>query len=130
MLNALAAGLGVPMIVYWLLLQIGPLDPQAESRIQGRELLPEFPWQYLIGGAAVLATAGGFGMAVRRGLIGWPTCGIATAGWLTLCGLAGSLSLLLSSLEPAPLVFMAGLLALPMAPLAAAPLALSWNRHR
>ncbi len=102
----------------------------AESRNQGHSLFANFPWQYFAGAAAALATAGGFGIAARRGLIGWPTCGIAAAGWLALCGVAVSVSLLLGSLEPASLVLMAGLLALPLAPWAAAPLALSWNRHR
>ena len=112
----------VPMLLAGLFL--------AESRNQGREFIPEFPWQYFVGVAATLTTAASFGMALKRRLIGWPTCGIATAGWLALCGLAGSVSLLLGSLEPASLVLLAGLLALPLAPLAAAPLALSWNRHR
>ena len=102
----------------------------AESQNTGRTKVPEFVWQYLMGGATGLAAASGFVMAVRRGLIGWPTCGLAAAGWLVLCGLAGSVSLLLGSMEPASVVFMAGLLALPLAPLAAGPLALAWNRHR
>jgi len=99
-------------------------------RAEGRLVVADAIWQCVVGIAAGIMTVSAFVMAARRGLIGWPTCGAALAGWMTLCGLAGSARLLVGSLEPAPLVLTAGLLALPVAPLAAAPLALAWNRHR
>jgi hypothetical protein len=101
-----------------------------EAGNAGGSHVPEFVWQYLLGSTAAVATVAQFAIAVRRRVIGWPTCGIAAAGWLALCAVAGSVSLLLGFLEPARMALIAGVLALPLAPLAAAPLALAWNRHR
>jgi hypothetical protein len=102
----------------------------ASARAEGRVIVPDGIWKFLIGGTAGFATVFGFATARRRGLIGWPTCGAALAGWLALCGLAGSVSFLVGSLNSTSQVLTAGVLALPLAPLAIGPLALSWNRHR
>ena len=76
----------------------------------------------------------GFFAARRRSLIGSPTVWAATVLWGTLCELA----VLFCSqhrnehlLSPAPVfVCLIGLSALVVFPVAAAPLALVWNRNR
>lgn len=102
----------------------------AGTRAEGHVILPDEVWQVLIGGIAGLATVVGFAVAWRRRLIGGPTCGTALVGWLALCAVASSVSWRLGSWNLASLMQAAGVLALPLAPLAAGPLALSWNRHR
>jgi len=113
---------GIPALLLGLYL--------ADRDASGRPLLPDGAWQYLIGGLAAAGTLGSFGMARQRRAISGPTCCAALAGWLTLCGLAWSVCLLASYREPAPVFCAAGLLTLPLAPLATCPLALAWNRHR
>ena len=86
--------------------------------------------QYMLGAGALLGTIWLFAAAHRRRQIGAPVCAAAFGGWLGLCSLSGGVCLILGATDPAFLALVAGLLALPLAPLAAAPLALSWNRHR
>jgi hypothetical protein len=82
----------------------------------------------------VLGTAWAFVVARRRSLIGSPTVWAAASVWTALCSL---LVLFWSQHRnehvnsPLPvLVLVTGLLAMAVFPLAAAPLALAWNRNR
>lgn len=83
-----------------------------------------------IGVLLLLGTAWSFVAARRRSLIGMPTVGAAASAWAVLSGLI----VLDWTLHPAR-PWLAGVLAvslaaLVVAPLAAAPLALAWNRNR
>ncbi len=83
-----------------------------------------------IGVMLLLGTVWSFVAARRRSLIGTPTVGAAATAWTVLCGLI----VLDWTLHPAR-PWLAGVLAvsfaaLVVAPLAAAPLALAWNRNR
>jgi hypothetical protein len=84
----------------------------------------------IIGVGFVLATMWAFNAARRRALIGSPTLLIALIGWIAL----GTLAAVPWPLyHPTPLggyIFILGLLALAVAPLATFPLALAWNRTR
>lgn len=78
----------------------------------------------------LLGTLWAFGMARRRSLIGGPTVGFAASAWALLSGLI-VFDWVLHPARP----WLAGALAvslaaLVVAPLAAAPLALAWNRNR
>lgn len=84
-------------------------------------------------------TAWAFVRAVRRGLTTLGAGWISLFAWLALCGITlAILSFVPSSASPPPpavarwlaLPLLPGLLALVFAPLAAAPLALQWNRHQ
>ena len=98
------------------------------------ELAPESTWPLvqtlmLCGGIALtVVTACAFAAARRRGFIGHRAIGSSVGMWLV------SSTAVMFALQPlAPLsviVLMCGILALALAPVAAAPLALSWNRHR
>ncbi len=80
--------------------------------------------------ACLVGTIAAFVAARRRGLINAPTAWASLGAWATLAGLT------VLVLRPTPAthygtyVALVGLLALAVAPLAAAPLALAWNRHR
>ena len=66
-------------------------------------------------------------------MIGWPTVSIATCAWVVLCCLFALLFWQHRHEHPVWLPFVVhviGLLALVVFPLAAAPLALAWNRNR
>lgn len=83
-----------------------------------------------IGAVLLLGTAWSFVAARRRSLIGMPTVGAAATVWALLSGLI----VLDSTLHPTR-PWLAGVLAvslaaLVVAPLAAAPLAIAWNRNR
>lgn len=78
----------------------------------------------------LLVTAWAFVMARRRLLIGPRTVYAASGVWIFLSTLV-TLEWALHRAQPAPVyMVVAGLSALVVFPLAAAPLALSWNRHR
>ncbi len=83
-----------------------------------------------IGVLLLLGTAWSFVAARRRSLIGTPTVGAAATAWAVLSGLI----VLDSTLHPTrPWIaemLAVSLAALVVAPLAAAPLALAWNRNR
>jgi hypothetical protein len=87
----------------------------------------------LIGG-----TAWSFQQAARRRLIAAHTPWLSLIAWLALCGLTATvLSIGQTTHNPTPQVLrwlwlplLPGMLALVFTPLALAPLALAWNRHR
>jgi hypothetical protein len=76
------------------------------------------------------ATAWLFVAARRGGQIGTSFSTKAATAWLAACAVGGCIYILVGPLNLSDLVLMGGVLALPLAPLAAAPLALAWNRHR
>jgi hypothetical protein len=99
-------------------------------------LLSREAQQQLFRGAAVasgvllvLATGWALYAAWRRALIGTATVYVAVALWVALTLLA-RFAVAATPLPWSGFVFLAGLLALPLAPLALAPLALAWNRTR
>lgn len=118
-------------LVSWLIL-VNILLPQPVAAI------------FNAAGCAVfgLACLGGTAWALKRAvgqrLIAANTAWLSLIGWLALCGVIA----VVLSLGPAPpnppppflrwlaLPLVPGLLALVLAPLATAPLALAWNRHR
>ena len=130
----------------WLLLSLFFLAPVA---LIAFKLLPtamanlvksSAPW--IVGVACLLGTAWTFVAARRRRLISPRGPWFAAGAWVVLCaGLGWGCWTMLASareaggskamiLEPASIALWLGILALPLAPLAAAPLALAWNRHR
>jgi len=83
-----------------------------------------------VGVLLVVLTAWVFIAARRREFISWPTVGTASTLWAALAVVAIG-GWLLKPAEPfAVTVFMVGVLALAISPLACAPLALAWNRNR
>jgi hypothetical protein len=83
-----------------------------------------------IGAGGVLAAACAIMVARRRGLIDWPTVYAALGIWLALSSVV-AMERLMHPADPLLLyVFAVGMAALAVFPLAAAPLALSWNRNR
>ncbi|MBI3866175.1 MAG: hypothetical protein HY290_30210 [Planctomycetia bacterium] len=114
---------GVPVFLVMLFL--------AERANSGSaSVLPAVVWQCLTGVAGLAGTAAVWAVALRRKQVEAETCGLALAGWLALCAVGAGIYFLIGPLEPAHLVMMAGMFALPFAAGAAAPLALAWNRHR
>jgi hypothetical protein len=83
-----------------------------------------------VGVALALATAWLFIAARRRSLIRTETILVGLVGWIALGALAAPHWALHMEESLTGYVFMVGLLALVVAPLAAAPLALAWNRTR
>ena len=102
----------------------------AESGNETGEVFTNCVWPYFVGVAGIVVTGMLFAVARARHEIGTPICCAAFAGWLALCTLANGGILILGPLEPSLFVLTTGLLGLPFAPLAAAPLALSRIRHR
>jgi hypothetical protein len=86
------------------------------------------PWT--IGTACLLGSAWAFFAARRQYLIASRTLCLGLGLWLMLCISIGFMWLTRSDPGLSSIVLAAGLLALPVAPLATAPLALAWNRHR
>ena len=86
------------------------------------------PW--IIGTLCLLGTAWAFFAARRRHLIASITPCLGLGLWLILCISVGYMWLTRSDPELSSIILAMGLLALPVAPLATAPLALAWNRHR
>jgi len=86
----------------------------------------------LFGGGIAFAayTTWAFTAARRRLLIGGPTLYFAATAWAALCTLVGWEWRIHSAQGLALWVCVAGILALAVAPLASAPLALTWNRNR
>jgi hypothetical protein len=80
--------------------------------------------------ALVLGTCWFFRMALRRRMVGLKAAHFALGLW----SVSGAAVMVHWSLAPAAAlsayIFIVGLCALALAPLAAAPLAVSWNRHR
>jgi hypothetical protein len=86
-----------------------------------------------IGAGLIVSSIWAFIAAWRRSLIRWPTMIVGLIGWVALCGLAmwtGMLKPQAETIFNLLLVFPVGLFALAVAPLAAVPLALTWNRTR
>ena len=83
-----------------------------------------------IGATFVIATAWAFAAAHRRALIGQPTVAAAASVWAALTTIVIFASVLYPKETLPAILFMIGALALTVFPLAAAPLALSWNRTR
>lgn len=77
-----------------------------------------------------LGTAWAFLAAFRRSLIGSTTLVLALSAWLLLGILVGLEWMLHPTVPILRYVFVVGLSALVVAPLATAPLALAWNRNR
>jgi hypothetical protein len=75
-------------------------------------------------------TAWAFVAALRRQFIAWPTLVASLAAWLAAVATLALKWPLVPGQPPLAFALIAGALALAVAPLAAAPLALSWNRHR
>jgi hypothetical protein len=97
---------------------------------EGHADLPHSVWQITLGSISTTVTAWIFVIALRRGHVS-ASCGARTlAAWLAACAVGSCIYILVGPLNLSDLVLMAGLLALPLAPIAAAPLALAWNRHR
>jgi hypothetical protein len=85
----------------------------------------------VVGGALfMLATAWAFVAALRRSLIDRPTLYSSAAAWLALTTVAARECPERQVTPISVFVLLAGMLALAVAPLAAAPLALAWNRNR
>ncbi len=86
------------------------------------------PW--IIGTLCLLGTASAFITARRRNLIGARKLCLGPALWIILCISVGLLWLPRDEPGLSTIALLIGVLALPAAPLATAPLALAWNRHR
>ncbi|HVX10292.1 MAG TPA: hypothetical protein VHC22_03885, partial [Pirellulales bacterium] len=80
--------------------------------------------------AAMLATTWMFVAARRRRLIEWITIYVAASLWVALAALMGIADVWHVWQRPVLYVALVGIGALALAPLAAAPLALAWNRSR
>jgi hypothetical protein len=87
-------------------------------------------WPWTIGICCLLGTAWAFFAAHHRDLITSRTLCLGPAIWLMLCICVGSAWLPRDDPRLSTIVLVTGLLALAVAPLATAPLALAWNRHR
>jgi hypothetical protein len=114
----LAAGaIGLAIYAQWM------LSYQAQAKL----------WQSLLGCfaiACVLGTAWAMLSAWRRGLIGATTVQVSAAAWTVMgAGILAAQAMHPHHAWPAYL-FLAGLAALVVAPFAAMPLAVSWNRVR
>jgi hypothetical protein len=84
-----------------------------------------------LGVACVVGSLVVYARAWRQGLIEWPAVYIAGSLWIALCLAAWfAFGQPLSLMLLASYALTCGLLALALAPLAAAPLALDWNRTR
>ena len=91
-------------------------------------LFRSLPWT--IGICCMLGTAWAFFVARRRYLIATRTLCLGLGLWILLCISIGSAWLPRDDPGLSTIVLVMGLLALSVAPLATAPLALAWNRHR
>jgi len=86
------------------------------------------PW--LIGLGCLGGTGTAFVMALRKSIIPRVLPWMGLSIWGMLCALGVYGDILKLNGPGASLALVCGLLALPVAPLALAPLALTWNRHR
>jgi len=137
-LGASLTFMGRPWLVwgFWLVIcSVGPIVMTLDT-LDALNLLPfsvgplfsSLPWTIGIG--CVIGTAWAFFAARRRYLIASVTPCLGLGLWLILCVSVGFMWLTRSDPELSSIVLAAGLLAVPVAPLATAPLALAWNRHR
>lgn len=110
-------------ILWGLLCDLG-LIPQAIVEAM-RDVRP-----WVIGLGCLGGTGAALIVALRKSIISWIAPGVALGIWGMLCALGVHGDVLKPSGPGADLVLVCGLLALPVAPLALAPLALHWNRHR
>ena len=130
---------GRPWVVwgFWLVVcSVGPIYVGLDT-LDALNLIPfgivlalwsSAPWAIGIG--FLLGTAWAFFAARRRYLIASITPCLGLGLWLILCICIGFMWLTRSEPELSSIVLVMGLLALPVLPLATAPLALAWNRHR
>ena len=84
----------------------------------------------VVGVAIVVGAVSAFVAARRRALIGMPTAALSLGVWVVLSGLIAFDWTLHPERPLSQAVLVVGLASLVVAPLAAAPLALSWNRNR
>jgi hypothetical protein len=122
-LTRIIAGVIAAYIVIAFTEKYAPLSSNAQQQL-GLALGVAF------GLACLLGTIAAFVAARRRALVEASTAWAALAVWAALVIVA---VLVLPSALPAPstaYIMLAGVLALAVIPLAAAPLALAWNRHR
>lgn len=117
---------GIPLLWVVMLNTIitSNLRPQAAALSAG-----------LFGLACLGGTLLAFSRALRQRFVRTPTACLSALGWLLLCTVLVIVWQIIPTPNPAPYGWLAwpllpGLLALPFAPLATAPLALAWNRHR
>jgi hypothetical protein len=85
---------------------------------------------YILAAAFLLATLWAFVAARRRSLIGWPTVYVGASVWAALTAVVMMVWAVGFPGTLAAVSFLIGAAALSVAPLATAPLALAWNRHR
>jgi hypothetical protein len=102
----------------------------ASRAAEGQPGVPAAAWHFVIGSISMAATAWLFVAARRGGQIGASFSVKAATAWLAACAVGGCIYILVGPLNLSDLVLVGGVLALPLASLAAAPLALAWNRHR
>ena len=138
-LGASLTFMGRPWVVwgFWLVIcSVGPvimvLDTLHTFNLIPFGIVPALwrvaPWA--IGTGCLLGTAWAFLAAHRRHLAASRMLCLGLVLWLILCILVGFVWLSRTKPELSSIVLAMGLLALPVAPLATAPLALAWNRHR
>jgi len=130
---------GRPWVVwgFWLVIcSVGPIVMTLDT-LDALNLIPfgiapallsSAPWTIGIG--CVIGTAWAFFAARRQYLIASITPCLGLGLWLMLCISIGFMWLTRSEPGLSSIVLAAGLLALPVVPLATTPLALAWNRHR
>ena len=84
-------------------------------------------------GACVLTAVWLYYRARHRGMIGWTTLTSAGCAWLLLVAAVWNMPhgvIAMHQVDPRTFALLTGFLALGAAPLAAAPLAVAWNRRR
>lgn len=138
-LGASLTFMGRPWLVwgFWLAIcSVGPVV-MALGTLHTFNLIPfgivpalwsSAPWT--IGTGCLLGTAWAFFAARRQYLIAPIMLCLGLGLWLILCISIGFMWLTRTEPGLSSVVLAMGLLALPVAPLATAPLALAWNRHR
>jgi hypothetical protein len=101
----------------------------ANFRLVPRAALPFVqPLVFCAGIAVMLVSTYAFVSARQRRFIGQKTIAISVGTWLLLCAIVAVAMWPWTPISA--IVLMCGMLALSVAPVAAAPLALAWNRHR
>jgi hypothetical protein len=105
--------------------------PLLERHVLARSSRAEFrEWLWaLIGASFLVGTVWAFVRARRREVISRATAGLAWLAWIIVCGVAVA-AFDAQAAAGVPLLLLAGLLSLTIGPIAAAPLALAWNRTR
>jgi hypothetical protein len=114
----------IPIILFFfILLSKFVLSPQAHVQLEHGAVI-------VLGAAFIIGTAWAFVAARRRALIGTPETTAAICVWFALSAIVIFNWVTQSALPIPAYAFILGIVALAVAPLATAPLALSWNRHR